>query len=320
MCSAKHIKCVGIVGCGVIGMSWAMFYLSKGLNVVAMDPDSAAEQNLHAYLRGARKAFDDNHMPLPLELEHLTFTTQIDEHFKKVDFIQENGPERVDIKQQLITQLEQQIADDVIIASSSSGLQVSDFQQKAAHPERIILGHPFNPPHLIPLVEVCGGKLTSRTFIDTAMDFYKALGKQPILLNKEITGHIANRLQGALIREVLYLLQENVASAADLDKALAHGPGLRWALMGQFLTSDLGGGKGGLQHFLEHLGGPIESWWADLGTLEKITPELIQLATQGVKEEFQQSDIQPEALQQARDRALVKLINDKQHDPVINRF
>jgi len=152
----------------------------------------------------------------------------------------------------------------VVLATSSSGLLISEVQIACAHPERVLVGHPFNPPHLIPLVEVVGGEATSAAAINTAMAFYRAVGKKPIHVKKEVKGHVANRLQAALWREAFWLVREGVASVADVDTAIAHGPGLRWALLGPFLNLHLSGGSGGLRHVLDHLGPPIEEWWADM--------------------------------------------------------
>lgn len=318
--SVEDISKVGVVGCGVIGMSWAFFYISKGLKVVAMDPDPTAEMRLIAFFENARAAYSDNDIDLVVDLNLLTFTTEVNDAFHEVDFIQANGPENLAIKQSLLQLLEKHIKDDVIIASSSSGLHISDYQRTLRLPGRVLLGHPFNPPHLIPLVEVCAGKLTDEANVQKAINFYQALGKKPVRLNKEITGHIANRIQAAVLREVFYLLTEDVASLADIDKAVSNGPGLRWALMGQFMTFNLGGGEGGIRHLLEHLGRPIESWWADLGHIDKITPELINAAAGGIKREMAKIDSSQVALQRARDKELVKIVLEKGKDPILSQL
>jgi len=157
------------------------------------------------------------------------------------------------------------VPSDSLIATSSSGILISDIQDAAAYPERVLLGHPFNPPHLIPLVEVVGGRLTCEDAIKKALAFYGSIGKKPIRIRREVKGHIANRLQAALWREAFFLVEQGIASVEDVDTAIAHGPGLRWALLGPFLNLHLSGGAGGIAHVLEHLGPPIESWWRDLG-------------------------------------------------------
>ena len=175
-----------------------------------------------------------------------------------VDLVQENGPERLDFKQKLYKQLDELLPPDVIIASSSSGIKMSDIQSGAAlHPERCVIGHPFNPPHLIPLVEVVGGTKTSEQTVQRAIAFYKSIGKKAVRLNKEMPGHVANRLQGALAREVYHLIAEDVLSAADVDDALSWGPGLRWGIMGNMMLNHLGGGPGGIEHFLHQFAGPM---------------------------------------------------------------
>ena len=204
------------------------------------------------------------------------------------------------------------LAPEVILASSSSGLLMSRVQGACRHPGRVVLGHPFNPPHMIPLVEVIGGALTAQQTIDRAMAFYTAIGKRPIHVRKEVPGHIANRLQAALWREAFHLVEQGVASVADVDTAIAYGPGLRWALMGPFLNLHLSGGEGGLRHMLDHLGPPIESWWADLGT-PHITEDLKATLCAGLDEALRERD--RAALAPARDALLAGLIEAKAGKP-----
>ena len=188
--------------------------------------------------------------------------------------MQENGPERADIKENLFSRLDAILPADVVLASSSSGLPMTPVQAACRFPERIMLGHPFNPPHLIPLVEVVGGVKTSDAMIETAMAFYAAIGKKPIRLRRELKGHVANRLQAALWREVFHLVDIGAATVADIEVAIAHGPGLRWGALGPFAHLHLSGGDGGIAYLLGHLGGPIESWWDDLGA-PRMSPALV---------------------------------------------
>jgi 3-hydroxyacyl-CoA dehydrogenase len=182
------------------------------------------------------------------------------------DLVQENGPERIDFKQKLYGQLDELLPADVIVASSSSGLTMSEIQKgAAAHPERCVIAHPFNPPHLIPLVEIVGGSKTSEATIQRAAEFYTAIGQRTVRVNKEMPGHVANRLQAALAREVYYLVAEGVVSAADVDTALCWGPGLRWGVMGNMMLNHLGGGPGGIEHFFQQFSGPMTAWWKTLG-------------------------------------------------------
>src|SRR5205085_1341328 len=221
-------------------------------------------------------------------------------------FVQENGPERIDLKQDLYRRLDGLLPPDVIIASSSSGLTMSEIQSGClSHPERCVIGHPFNPPHLVPLVEVVGGAITGPEAISRALAFYTAIGKQPIHIRREVPGHVANRLQAALWREAVHLVAEGVASVADVDTAISEGPGLRWALMGPHLTFHLAGGEGGMAHFLEQLGPPLESWWDDLGS-PRLTPEVRDALSTGVAAETGGRDIR--ALAAERDQFLVDLL------------
>jgi 3-hydroxyacyl-CoA dehydrogenase len=194
---------------------------------------------------------------------------------------------------------------EVVIASSSSGLLITRLQADCAHPERCLIGHPFNPPHLIPLVEVVGGERTAPAAIERALAFYRAIGKRPIHIRREVAGHVANRLQAALWREAVHLLAAGVASVADIDAAISEGPGLRWALMGPHLTFHLAGGSGGIAHFLEQLGPPLESWWDELGS-PRLTPEIGRALAAGVMAEAGDRDIA--ALAAERDRFLVDLL------------
>ncbi|AOJ37568.1 3-hydroxyacyl-CoA dehydrogenase [Burkholderia lata] len=295
------IRRIAIVGAGVIGASWAAFYLTQGFDVVATDPAPQADTRL----REALAAFlGDRAAELSARL---SFDADLVRALDGVDFVQENGPERLDLKRALYRQMDDVLPAHVPIASSSSGLKMSDIQTACdKHPERCLIAHPFNPPHLIPLVELVGGDATSQDVIARVKDFYDALGKQTIVLNKEMTGHVANRLAAALFREVYHLVGEGVVSVADADKAVAWGPGLRWGLMGQCLTYHLGGGAGGIAHFLEHLSGPITSWWDDLGT-PSFDPEVDRKLNDELR--AIQGERSMQELAAERDRLLVELID-----------
>jgi 3-hydroxyacyl-CoA dehydrogenase len=236
----------------------------------------------------------------------LYFTTDLPEAVKGVDLVQENGPERLDFKQKLYGQLDALLPPEVIIASSSSGLPMSQIQLGApSHPERCVIGHPFNPPHLMPLVEVVGGEKTSEHTILRTMDFYASLGKETVRINKEMPGHVANRLQAALAREVYYLVSEGILSAGDVDKALTAGPGLRWGIMGNMMLNHLGGGPGGIEHFLQQFAGPLKTSWGSLGSPE-LTPEVQKKLIDSVHEEVGSRSI--EELAAERDELLIGLL------------
>ena len=243
--------------------------------------------------------------PVESALERLTFHADPAGAARGAQAVQENAPERIEVKRDLLARLETTLAPDALILSSTSGLKPTAMQQDMTHPGRLVVGHPFNPPHLIPLVEIVGGERTSDDAILAAIAFYERLGKQPIRLNREITGHVANRLQAALWREAVFLAREGVASVADIDRALTGAVGIRWALMGPHLTFHLGGGAGGMEGFVKNLGPAVESWWADLGdaTLDDGTARVL---VEGVAEETGGRDVEEMARQ--RNAALLRLL------------
>ena len=305
MVAANTKPRIAIVGTGVIGASWAAYFLAKGFSVSATDPAEGAEARLRALVDGCWPILERTGLAEGASRERLSFDADLERAVAGCGFVQENGPERVEIKRDLLARISAVVAADTLIATSSSGILISDIQDAARNPERVLLGHPFNPPHLIPLVEVVGGKLTSAEAIGRALDFYSAIGKKPIHIKREIKGFIANRLQAALWREAFYLVDQGVADVADIDAAIAHGPGLRWALLGPFLNLHLSGGAGGIAHMIDHLGPPIESWWRDLGEIS-FTPEVRAEAVAGVAAELAGRDLA--AMTAARDDILLKLI------------
>ncbi len=223
--------------------------------------------------------------------------------------MQENGPEREDVKHRLFAVLDAAARPEVVLASSSSGMLPSTIARGCPrHPERVVIGHPFNPPHLIPLVEVVPGERTSEQAVEAALAFYTAVGKKPIRLRQELPGHVANRLQAALWQEAYSLVERGVATVADIDTAIAHGPGLRWAVLGPFANQHLSGGPGGIAHVLEHLGPPTEAWWRDLGQVT-LTPELVATIVAGVDEEL--AGVDPAELVARRDAVLTALLAAK---------
>src|SRR5258705_150013 len=280
----KPIRRIAIVGTGVIGASWAAQYLARGFDVIATDPAPDAEANLRKYIDDAWTVLTSIGLSPGASRDRLEFTADMKKALANADFVQENGPERVDFKIKLYADMDAMTPPDSLIASSSSTLTMSVVQSKCEHPERCVIGHPFNPPHVIPLVEVVGGAKTSPAAIEKALAFYKSIGKRAILLRKEVPGHVANRLQSALYREVLYLIEQGVLSVADADDAVSWGPGLRWGVMGPSLQFHLGGGAGGIQHFIDHLLPAMEPLWKVLGT-PGLTPEFKQNLAAGTLEE-----------------------------------
>jgi 3-hydroxyacyl-CoA dehydrogenase len=304
--SDKTIRRVVIIGTGVIGASWASLYLAKGLDVIATDIAPDAETALRRFIKAAWPALERLGLSAGASQSRLTFTPDLPAALQGADFVQENGPERIDFKKKLYRQLDELLPADVIIASSSSGLTMSEIQSDCRlHPERCLIGHPFNPPHLVPLVELVGGAKTSEATIDRAAEFYTRLGKQAVRLRKEVPGHVANRLQAALAREVYYLVAENVISVADIDKALSWGPGLRWGIMGQVLLNHLGGGQGGIEHFFEQFTKPMTAWWKVLGSPE-LTPEVQRKLIDGLHAEVGARSVSD--LEAQRDEILLGLL------------
>jgi 3-hydroxyacyl-CoA dehydrogenase len=279
----KPIRRIAIVGTGVIGASWAAQYLARGFDVVATDPAPTAEANLRKYIDEAWPSLTEIGLAPGASRYRLSFTANLKDALAQADFVQENGPERVDFKIKLFADMDEATPVDSIIASSSSGITPSVMQTNAKHPERILVGHPFNPPHIIPLVEVVGGTKTSPEAIQRAVAFYASIGKKPILLHKEMPGHVGNRLQTALYKEVMYLIQQGVLSVSDADDAVSYGPGLRWGLMGPSLQWHLAGGAGGINHFMEHLMPNMAATFPGLGSPD-VTEELKQKIVDGVLE------------------------------------
>lgn len=301
---------IAVIGTGVIGTSWAGCFLAHGYRVVASDPGEGAEDLLRRLVDEYWPTVEQLGLADGASRDNLSFTPDTADAVREAIFIQENGPERLDVKHTILADIESAAPVDTIIASSTSALLISDIQAAAKHPERIVLGHPFNPPHLIPLVEVLGGKQTSVDNVSKAMAFYTALGKTPIRLNEEIKGHVANRLQAALWREAFSLVERGIVSVKDIDAAIANGPGLRWALLGPFLTLHASGGPKGITHTLQHLGPAMRELAQDIGAYPE-TDDYIGLVTQGVAEELNGFDF--DATVRERDALLVKLIELKRH-------
>ncbi len=302
----KPILRIAIVGTGVIGASWAALYLARGLSVVATDPAPNAEANLRRYIEAAWKDLTVIGLSPGASPDRLQFTVDMKKALADADLVQENGPERPDFKIKLFADMDAAAPSDSIIASSSSGLTMSVMQSACTHPDRCVIGHPFNPPHVVPLVEVVAGEKTSPQAVERAIAFYASIGKKPIHVRKEVVGHVANRLQAALYREVVHLIEQGVLDVADSDAAVCWGPGLRWGVMGPNLLFHLGGGQGGIRHFMEHLSGPVATWWKDLGTLTEFSPGIKQTIIDGVLKEAGDRSI--EELAHERDTMLLQLL------------
>ena len=268
---------VAVIGAGTIGASWAALFLAHGLEVRVHDPAPDAEDRVLAMLGQAAPVLRALGLPADDLSERLRLASDLDDALDGVDVVQENGPENVRFKRDLWVTIEAAVGPETLLLSSTSGIRAGSMAKEMRDPTRVLVGHPFNPPHLVPLVEVVPGEHTRREVVEEAVAFYTALGKRPLVLRQEIPGFVANRLQSALFQECVHLVAEGVVDMADLDDIVTGSIGLRWAAAGPFLSFHLGGGPGGLPHFLEHLGPGMERMWSALGhpTLDEGTVALL---------------------------------------------
>jgi len=304
------IKSVGIVGTGVIGSSWAAFYASKGFMVKMHDIDPSLCQKgfrmAKDYLEVLRVRGLLPENACKKAIADTTVVNDLTEAVKDVQLVQESAAENYEVKHQVFKVMDAETSPDVILASSSSGLLMTEIQKATQHPERCLIAHPFNPPHLILLVELVPGEQTDDNTISKMKTFFEDLGKVPVVLKKEAPGHIANRLAAALWREATDIVLKGIASVEDVDKALFAGPGIRWAFMGQHLIYHLGGGEGGIEHFIDHLGPAFEQWWKSMDTWTSLPPEAKSILAEGVKEELRGRSLTE--VTQWRDDTLIKLL------------
>ncbi|MGQ9368645.1 3-hydroxyacyl-CoA dehydrogenase NAD-binding domain-containing protein [Azospirillum sp. ST 5-10] len=297
--SVAGITRVAVVGCGTVGASWAALFLAHGLDVAATDPAPGAPAFLERFVERALA-----HLA---ELGcggrgRLSFHADLADAVRGADFVQENAPENETLKRRLLAEIDGLAALDVVVASSTSALLRSAIVADCAAAGRHIVAHPFNPPHLLPLVEIVGETAAA---VATACAFYRGLGRHPVVLRREMPGHIANRLSAALYREAVHLVEQGVASVADIDAAVSQGPGLRWALMGPHMTYHLGGGEGGIAHYLAHLGPSQVKRWASLGS-PSLDAAVQARIVEGVAEEADGRSIAE--LEAERDRALIGML------------
>ena len=298
------ISHTAVLGAGVIGASWTALFLSSGRSVAVFDPAEGAEARLKTYVEQAWPALTELGLAERGNPDRVTFHKTAREAVDGAGFVQENVPERLPVKHALFAGIESALAPDAITASSASGLTLGQMQAGWADPARFVLGHPFNPPHLIPLVEVMGNSLTAPEAVETAEAFYADLGKVTIRVNKEVPGHVANRLQAAVWREAIHLAASGVASVGDVDKAMSAGPGLRWAAMGPTALFGLGAGAGGLAAFCDHFADTFNGWWEDLGT-PQLTAETAQMLVEGLAAATQGASVSEQAAR--RDAMIVAI-------------
>ena len=302
--NSQYENHIGVVGAGLIGLSWAGLFSAFGYQTTVYDP----------YLTKPKKALqaiDDIWASLDLLFENLNNKKEVKLSNKIADlkfstFIQENCPEDLPFKQQIILELEKIVSDKTVIASSTSSFLPSELQKSCIQPERIIVGHPMNPPHLIPLVELVLGKVSSQEIASRAKSFYNSLNRIPVQIKKEMRGHLANRLTSALYREAVYLISEGIADVKDVDTVISNGPGLRLALLGPHMNYHLGGGSGGYRHYLEHLGPSQEERWKTLGQAS-LTPELKEKLIEGIESQ----NINVSELKIKRDKSLIEILKTK---------
>jgi len=270
---------IAVIGAGTIGLSWAALFASHGHDVRITDPreDLAAIVTAGvAELAGV----------LPGDwAQRVTVSSSLEEAVTGADVVQENGPERLELKKELFARIEKACPPGALLLSSTSGLMPSDMGASMVDPGRVVVGHPFNPPHVVPLVEVVPGARTTAETVAAAEGFYRSLGKAPVVLRKEIGGFVANRLQSAVFREAVHLVLSGVVTPEELDRVVTESVGVRWATAGPFESYHLGGGPGGIRHLLEHLGPGMVKRWADLGRPE-LTPEVIELIAADTEQRF----------------------------------
>jgi len=292
------------LGAGVIGASWCALFLASGRSVAVYDPSTDAEKTTRGYIEKAWPVLEQLGLTSRGNPDAIEFHTTAAAAVDGAGFIQESIPERLPLKHSLYQDIESHLAADAVIASSASGLTLSEMQAGWTNPDRFVLGHPFNPPHLIPLVEVMGNERTGVGVVEKAERFYKSIGKVTIQVRREVPGHVANRLQAAVWREAIHMVATGVASVEDVDTAMWAGPGLRWAAMGPNLLFHLGAGEGGLAEFCSRYTESFNRWWDDLGELH-LTPEIAEQIVKGVLQETQGES--HEALSAKRDEMLAAI-------------
>ncbi len=313
---AKDIRKVACVGAGVIGYSWALYYSLKELSVTVYDLTDEklqlAKKRIHESLVNLKQNDVVNENEIDEIESRISYTTSMEEAVKDVQFITESGPENYEVKRKMAEDMEKYTSSDTIIASSTSGLLVTEIAKNAKHPERFIGAHPYNPPHLIPLVELTRGEKTDDHVLEVAKEFYQMIDKEPVVLQKEALGFICNRIQMAVYREVCNLVMKGVCTIEDADKAVTYGPGLRWAIMGPSLVFELGGGEGHIDGLMKHLNPSISLWLHDMADFKDFPEEFPEIARKGVEEALKNRPKEigndDQSLAEYRDKMLISLL------------
>ncbi len=300
----SSIKSVGIVGAGLIGSGWAARCLAREIDIVAYDPSPDGESVIRSHIENAWHALSKLGFNQGRSGQ-FTYVSSLEKLCEKVDFIQENAPDSLQIKNKLHRELDQLTLPEVIIASSSSGLLPTDIQNGTAYPQRIVIGHPFNPVYILPLVEIVRGSDTSSETAQQAAQFYEQIGMYPLMVKKEVDGYISDRLQEAIWREALHMVADGVASTKDIDDAIVYGPGLRWAIMGTCLTFHLAGGEQGMKHMLKQFGPALQLPWSYLKA-PQLTSQLKTRMIDGTESQAEGQSVQE--LERLRDNCLIEIL------------
>ncbi|WP_439647409.1 3-hydroxyacyl-CoA dehydrogenase NAD-binding domain-containing protein [Aquibacillus saliphilus] len=300
------MKRVAVIGTGVIGNGWIARFLGQGYDVIAFDPAEGAEERTRQVVKNVWSSIEQLGLKKGASQNRLTFVQTIEEAVADADLIQENVPERLDVKKSVLTSIDQYAKPEAIIGSSTSGIMASTLQEGLTYPGRVIVAHPFNPVYILPLVELVGGKATDASVMERAKSYYQSIQMKPLVINKEIEGHVADRLMEALWREALHLVNDGVATTEEIDAAIIYGAGLRWAQMGPFLTFHLAGGDQGMRHMLEQFGPALKLPWTKLEAPE-LTEDLKEKVIEGC--ESHAGDASISELESKRNEFLVKLLD-----------
>jgi carnitine 3-dehydrogenase len=301
----EDVRTVTCIGAGVIGGGWVAYFLARGYRVVAWDPAEDAEARLRHLVGAAWPALTELGLADGASLDNLSVEADLASACAQADFVQESAPEDLELKRKLLADISAATPEDVVISSSTSGYGMSEMATQAEHAGRLVVGHPFNPPYLIPLVEVVGGTDTAAEVVEWTAAFFKHAGKSVITMEREVPGFVANRLQEALWREALHMVEAGEATVEEIDLSITDGPGLRWALQGPMLTFHLAGGQGGMAHMLDHFGPSLLSPWTRLAAPE-LTPELRDAVVDGCEREADGRSI--DDLVAERDRGVIAIL------------
>lgn len=301
----NEIKKITVVGTGVIGNGWIARFLAQGYDVIATDPAEGAEDRMRSSVNHSWPSLEKTGLVEGASQDRIHFEADLKRAVADADFIQECAPEREELKRKLLADIDQSAKQGAIIASSTSGITPSTLQVDCKHPERVIVAHPFNPVYLIPLVELVGGKETDPNIIEKARIFYDSIDMKPLVITQEIEGHVGDRLMEAVWREALHLVNDGVATTEEIDASIIYGPGLRWALMGPFMTLHLAGGEQGMRHMLEQFGPALKLPWTKLEAPE-LTDELSERVIEGCERQTEGQSV--DELNERRDAFLIELL------------